>query len=280
MYRVFGCDHPPGSVYILLRYVRTKVGWRKPPAYAAESIRNKWTGYYDLPTCEVPQYGITLGVGPAISTKYVASFDPRDLSIRMRIAELQAVADCPVGLVGSHLLGLGTPLSDLDIVLSGHRAVDGGRRILAELAEDTHLPIEPSIAFRKLFTLVNNCVPRIAERNIYTGRVLWEGKRVKIDILYSENEDGIFSRDSLVLGTSAGVSIAEELTVVDASRRCYFPGSLICKTASGVEVVVSVLDHTLSYLLEGDRMSLRVRKVIVGDAETLVGLELLSLDLR
>ena len=227
--------------------------------YSAESLDERVLHWYDIPTGCAPEYAMRFGRGPRQRSENIEYFDPiehhkEDLSL------LAEIAGCPTGLGGSRLVGLSRPASDLDIVLFGPEASASGRKILAVLSEPRQQLATQSTTFARLMRLAADAIPRMSERNIYKGLINWQGKTTKLDIHYAPSTadvaHGSFS------GTIEPVTVQPNrittlcnLNVVDAERRCYFPGFLDCCLPTAEPCRVWLRDHVLSYMLPGDQFS-------------------------
>ncbi len=277
IYRVFGSCHPRDMVLLLLRYYMECGSWRKPPVYGAESFEHEWINQYDLPVTRVPRYGLVLALGDRDAAAYVRAWDPCSEEAIGKLATLGSIANCTIGLAGSHLVGLERESSDVDIVLYGPEGVNGAERIL-ERCSDRAVAVPPSRTFARLFELARGKVPRAGERNIYTGRCPDLGLR-KLDLLYSPYTDGRLVDGDPLEGETCESSVYENLVVVEAGGRQFFPGELLVETSSGERFVVSIVDHLCAYLLPGDRFTMLGIRVSSAVGERVLAVQIQSVRL-
>jgi hypothetical protein len=279
IYNLYGNDHPRLGVLLLLRYFAVGGRWFKPPTYGVETTRGPLLELYDLPTSLVPRYGIRLGVGPADLTRYSGYSDPLGGEFSATTAPFAEIAGCPVGLSGSHALGLATSTSDLDLVLYGPTAEESGRRLLASVSPGDLDPRPLSRVVRRFFDLAGHEVRYLPLRNLFHGTLTWQGRTKKLDLSYALSEASV-RLGTLDGGSTLGDSWLARLSVLDTAERCFSPGSIRCETASGRPYRVWIRDRTMRYLLPGDRVVLRGRRINSDEGEDLVGEEVVELALR
>lgn len=278
IYRVFGRRHPLNRVLLLLRYYRERSYWTKPPVYSYEAWAHPDIKRYDIPTTTVSQYGLTLGVGPATIPAYDEYYDPYSpLNRPQVIARLEETLQSPIGLTGSHLLGLQRPTSDLDIVLYGPSGPDQGRMLLKQHATSIDRPIEPSIAYKKFLTIFRGHDLNPEYRNVFTGLLGLGRETTKLDISYSMTDDPI-TTGNLLPANQIRNEHFRAIRVDNDSERYHFPGTLRGTATDGQPVLIYIKDHALHYVIQGDSIDLDGFVVGTEDADTLtvVGTNLLS----
>jgi len=130
--------------------------------------------------------------------------------------------------------------------------------------------IAASSSLKRLASLANFDIPRLIERNAFKALIPWQGDKRKLDIHYSK-ADSLIRTGNLRLFSSLNVSSVRKLTVVDAGHRVYFPGYLLCKDEIGRSTRVWIVDHVMSFLLEGDSVTVRCKEVASDTEKELVG---------
>jgi hypothetical protein len=174
---------------------------------------------------------------------------PRNLQPQVEV--LQQAARSRVGIVGSRLVGLARPDSDVDVVIYGPREKEAGKRLLDRLATHRSDPVEPSIAFHAFLNACTRAPADIEERNIYTGIISWDSRYCKIDIVYGRTLAPL-AFDSLPWPVSIGPATLEEIRVTEDSERHLFPGTLIGQLPDDRRVHIWIRDHALHYVVAND----------------------------
>lgn len=274
---MFGQDHPPNGALLLIRYTKHDGIWVKPPTYAPETLDGTLIACYDIPTVPVYQYGITLGLGYREKSAVKRYYDP--LAVEgPTVGYLRGIARCPVGLIGSRLLGINRATSDLDLVLYGDNAIDGGRRILRACKADMAHIARTSVSLQRFISLAGD-VPRYSERNIFKGRFEAGNIQIKLDLHYSRSNAHISFGSHKYYAAVEPVAL-HKLTVVDDRHRPYFPGYLQCEDSRGELYRVWIKDHALGYVLRGDRISIHGHRIVDSPYPQVVGERVTALSLR
>lgn len=266
-----------GQTLGLLRYVNhDALGWQKPGVFEAERTSNPWVKRYGDHCVYIEDSLMpVLAIHPSEAT-----WIRRPQEFESECAEFSRAAGCEVGLSGSFLVGIEQPNSDLDLVLYSDQPLRAGQDLLSSLATHTSSPIPPSSSYQRLFLLGGHSVPRILERNVYTGYVTFRDRRTKVDVLYTQPRPAVLNTVQDVPEATQG--FIYEIEVLDDADRFYFPGGLLVTELSGNEFRAVKGDHLLGYLLPGDTATVRGR--MLGEdgssSHRLIVDEVLSVELR
>lgn len=275
IYRVFGYEHPHGKYYGLLRYWRehSSSSWVKPPVNGAERCVR---GVLDLYNCNLvicEPYGLELGLFKIEDIEKVFSATDHSCikypivekilsTVRNHIKNYCHKNQCTIqaGLIGSHLVGIANPSSDIDIVFYGITSAEIACSFVKPLfniigdhvnhiytgdsgksASDTRTFIQKSG--------LNNL--SVTDRALFGTYSL--GK--KIDIYYVRDADTrkVINPISTKLTSSPSLFAGK---IAKSDDRIYYPPILTVEINDQKKEVI-FLNHEAKFLIEGDFVQFR-----------------------